>query len=177
MTLTVEAFRDNPRAPNRTRPLYRKSHHHHHPPHSSELLYSPPSARPMAPSRAACLLCPRASPTTLLVSAQSFRLNSAPRIRAARLCTTSRYSTLQPPSLRVSIDAKAKLPCAGSPAVRRLYSTDAAEAPDAVIERPVAPDHLDEKEKAIFDRLVKALDPTALEVLLFPAKSTPPVGV
>jgi hypothetical protein len=139
---------------------------------SSELLYSPPSARPMAPSRAAGLLFPRSSPTMLSVSSQitrSCHLNTASRIRATQRCTKSHYAALRMPFLRVSIKTQAKLPCGGSSAARRLYSTNAAEAPDAAAERPEAPDHLDEKEKAIFDRLSKALDPTALEVLLIPS--------
>lgn len=68
-----------------------------------------------------------------------------------------------------------RLSCApsSSPVQRRLYSSSpsSAEAPvategssDEVSARPEPPDHLDEKERAIFDRLNEALDPVALQV-------------
>jgi len=60
-----------------------------------------------------------------------------------------------------------------SPVQRRLYSSSpsSAETPaptdssrNSQSERPEPPDHLDEKEKAIFNRLVEALAPVALQV-------------
>jgi hypothetical protein len=54
--------------------------------------------------------------------------------------------------------------------IRRTYSST-AEAPSSSIEgsqsvRPEPPDHLNEKEKAIFDRLIEALEPVELQVRL-----------
>jgi hypothetical protein len=134
----------------------------------------------MAPSRAIGLLFPRASPFPRFVSnptIQSRSLNTASPIRTtAIICTKSHYLAFLTPSFRLSVTAQSNFPCRRSPreapcehAVRRSYSTNAAKAPDAASERPEAPDHLDEKEKAIFDKLNEALDPLALEVLLIPA--------
>jgi hypothetical protein len=49
-------------------------------------------------------------------------------------------------------------------AALRSYSSSAAQSPVKTSARPEAPDFLDEKEKAIFDRLSDALEPTELEV-------------
>jgi hypothetical protein len=53
---------------------------------------------------------------------------------------------------------------ASSRAVRRSYSAAAEASASAVSERPEPPDYLDEKEKAIFERLNSAFEPVALEV-------------
>lgn len=52
-------------------------------------------------------------------------------------------------------------------AARRMYSAAAAEVPPTSPEKPEAPEFLDEKEKAIFERLSAALEPTELEVHTF----------
>jgi hypothetical protein len=133
----------------------------------------------MAPSRAVGLLSARALPVRRFVSTpttQSRRWNTTSLIRATNIsCTELHHLTPGIPSFALSVANQSRHLGGRSPrnapchhTIRRLYSANAAKAPDTITERPEAPDHLDEKEKAIFDKLNEALDPLALEVSFIP---------